>query len=105
MYANEFPARIFGDILRAKICKYGVEGYTEGADFLCGGNDATPKIQHETWILDKQLKLLYHQLNMLMSRTMIFKICQKIFMIGSKIDPCKHICELPVLRYHSIMAN
>ena len=47
MYANEFTARILGEILRAKICKYGVEGYTKGADFVGGGNDATPTKQHE----------------------------------------------------------
>ena len=46
MYANKFPASFLGEILRAKRCKYGVEGYPEGADFVDGGNDATPTTQH-----------------------------------------------------------
>ena len=47
MYANKFPASFLGEILRAKRCKYGVEGYPEGADFVDGGNDTTPTTQHE----------------------------------------------------------
>ena len=45
MYDNKFPARILGEILRAKRCEYGVEDYPEGADLVGGGNDSTPTTQ------------------------------------------------------------
>ena len=48
----------------------------------------------KTFVLDKQLKLLYHQLNIIMSRTLILNIFQKMFMIISRIDPFKVMISL-----------
>ena len=55
MYDNKFPARILGEILRAKRCEYGVEDYPEGADLVGGGNDSTPTTQRSFFFWTKKL--------------------------------------------------
>ena len=105
MYGNKIPDKILGEILRTKMCEYGVEDYTEGANFIGGGNYANPATQRENIAFEKQLNILCHQLNMLMRRTTVLNICQNIFMMGYKINPCKIMIGLwdigKILKMHS----